>query len=123
MYKQIHDPVTGKIDALLFANFLKVEINDMANLLGITSAELRDNPISDNYKNTLNRLYILIDELRDHFDWTLFEVIRWMNTPNVYLRMNTPFATIFEQKDLKQVEELIARFTNETNTIILDLLT
>lgn len=123
MYKQIHDPVTGKIDALLFADFLKVKVDDMANLLGITSTELRENPISDNYIYTLNRVYILIDELQHHFEWTFFEVMRWMNTPNVYLKMNTPLATIFEQKDLKQVENLMARFKDEPNAIFLELLT
>lgn len=105
--KQVHDLVTGRIDAILFADFLDVKVKDMANLLDVSTTGLRKNPTSDKLRPILNRLYIVIDKLLHIFDCSVSEVKLWLNAPNSYLEYKTPIDCIFVTNNLEEVEELV----------------
>ncbi len=105
--KQVHDLVTGRIDALLFAEFLDVKVKDMANLLDVSTTGLRKNPTSDKLRPILNRLYILIDKLLHIYDCSISDVKAWLNAPNPYLDYKTPIDCIFKTNNLEEVEELV----------------
>lgn len=105
--KQIHDPNTGRIDAMLFSEFLDVKSRDMASFLGMSATGLRKNPTSDKIRPTLNRLYILVNNLRCFFDSSMSDALAWLNAPNEYLGNNTPLDCIFQKDKLTEVEELV----------------
>ena len=110
--RQVHDPVTGRIDALLFADFLDVKVKAMANLLSVSTTGLRKNPTSDKLRPILNRLYILIYELQHIFDCSISDAKAWLNQPNPYLDSKTPIDCIFYSDDLEEVEELVDAIEN-----------
>lgn len=105
--RQVHDPVTGRIDALLFADFLDVKVKEMAHLLAVSTTGLRKNPTSDKLRPTLNKLYILINNLQNIFDCSISDVKAWLNAPNPYLDDKTPINCIFYTDNLKEVETLV----------------
>ena len=79
--KEIHDPATGRVNALLFAEYLGLSVPEMARILRCSITTLRKNPTSPKLSNKqhLADLYIIIALLKDK----LGENFRmWLNTPN-----------------------------------------
>ena len=105
--RQVHDLVTGRIDALSFANFLDISVAKMSKLLNVSATGLRKNPTSDKHRPTLNRLYIIIDKLQHIFDCSISDVKAWLNAPNPYLDYKAPIDCIFGTDNLEEVEELV----------------
>ena len=103
---QVHDPVTGRIDAILFGEFLDIKVKDMAKIVGGSPAGLRKNPTSEKFRPALNKLYVLIDNVRALCDGSMKDALSWLNAPNPYLGNKTPLSCIEENKS-KEVEDLV----------------
>lgn len=82
--KEIHDPVTGRVDALLFADYLGLSVPEMAQILCCSAFTLRKHPMSlkSPRKQYITDLYIIVTLLKDK----LGENFRmWLNAPNEQL--------------------------------------
>jgi hypothetical protein len=79
--QEIHDPVTGRVNALLFAEYLGLSVPEIARVLRCSITTLHNNPtaLKSPRKQHLTDLYIIVVLLKNK----LGENFRmWLNTPN-----------------------------------------
>lgn len=104
--KDIHDPLTGKVNALLFSDFLGISYEEMATFLNRTVPGLKKNPTSAKIRPNLNRLYVLVQKLLDLFGGSTSYLRMWLNTPNPYLDDQIPLSYLKEDK-LELLENMV----------------
>ncbi|MGK7932707.1 MAG: COP23 domain-containing protein [Microcystaceae cyanobacterium] len=103
---ETHDPKTGLIDGILFADILGLSHEEMAKLLDRTVAGLRKNPTSDKLQPTLLKLYVLTIKLRGLSDDSIEKVRIYLHSPHPDLNYQTPLSYLLDGK-FEEIEAII----------------
>jgi len=103
---EVHDPSTGLINGVLFADVLGLSYDDMATLLNRTVPGLKKNPTSENLQPRLLELYVLIVQIRDILDNSMDNVRIWLRAPNRVLNYQTPLSLLLDDK-LEEINTLV----------------
>ena len=95
---EVHHPATQRIDAILFADFLGITHEDMANLIGCSVADLRWSPSATAILPVLEKLYTSIVGVRDFFEGNMDYVRNWLKEPHWELKNQIPLSFLLENK-------------------------
>jgi hypothetical protein len=104
--KEAHDPKTGFVDAVRFANVMGITLPEMAKIVNRTPRGLQKNPASVKLQEKLTRLMPIYIGLLDRFDRSDEYVRIWLRAPHPDLGNRTPLSCL-EQGHVEVVESLV----------------
>ena len=94
---ELHDELTGRIDAQKLAEFMGVPLKQLAEGLGLVYKSVHHNPSGPGFQEALQPVKRSLELLHEFFGPK--ETIRaWLNTPHPDLDDSTSLATILEGK-------------------------
>ncbi len=109
---EVHDPNTGLIDGIRFADLLALSHDEMGKIVMRTVAGLRKKPTSDKLQPSLLKLYVLTLKLRDSLDHSIEDIRQFLRAPHPDLNYQTPLSHLMDNK-FKEIDQLVEKLRAE----------
>ncbi len=93
--QQLHDPVTGRLDASKVADYLSVPLNQLSGALGKNYSSVHKTPAAVSLQPRLRSIKRILEILEQVFP-SRSSVLAWLNCPHPDLGGRTPLAVILE---------------------------